>query len=263
MIRAALAAAKLAARIPRWLTCPAGSPLARLHECRAHAGLTRDLGVIVETAGAPRRGATLFVANHISWSDIAVLGGLLDADFVARDDIVGWPLLGPLARRVAPVLVARERRLGSGTQVDAIRDRLRAGRSVILFAEGTTSDGEDVLRFRSSLLAAGDCADAIQPVMLRYLAIDGSALTPRRMREIAWIGDDAFLANVRALVREPVRARVAFLEPIADRANRKLVATAARAAIRAAYAAAPNRCRYRAEMASTDTTRNTSTVLNW
>lgn len=263
MIGAALGLARLAARVPAWLACPAGSRAARRHEQRALADLTRDFGIEVEAGGRPASGAVLFVANHVSWADIAVLGGMVDAAFVSRADVADWPLVGPLARRAGTVFVARDRRAGTAGQAEAIRTRLRSGRRVLLFAEGTTSDGSGVLPFRSSLLAAADAAEAVQPVMLRYLAPDGSALTPERMREVAWIGDDALLPNLRALVRSPVLARVEFLPPLAAGPDRKTYAAQVRAAICAAHAAAPNRSRYRAEIASTGTTRNTSTVLNW
>jgi 1-acyl-sn-glycerol-3-phosphate acyltransferase len=252
----------LAAHLPAWLACPARSRAARHHERAALAGLARGFGIALEVAGTPAPGATLFVANHVGWADVAVLGGVLDADFVSRADVAEWPLIGALARRVAPVFVERDRRLDSRTQAQAIRARLAGGRSVLLFAEGTTSDGSDVLPFRSSLLAAADAAEAVQPVMLRYLAPDGAALAPARMREIAWIGDDPLLPNVLALARSPVLAAIRFLPPLPTSIGRKGLATEARAAIRAAYAATPNRPRYRAEIAATGTTRNTSTVLN-
>ncbi|MBO9711697.1 lysophospholipid acyltransferase family protein [Sphingomonas sp.] len=262
MIGAALGVAKLGARIPGSLGSPPDSVAASRIQRLALADLARGFGIAIEHHGQPAGPGTLFVANHVSWADVAVLGSVIDTCFVSRADVAGWPLVGPLARRAGTIFVARERRASTADQADAIRARLRSGRSVLLFAEGTTSDGADVLPFRSSLLAAADAAEAVQPVMLRYLAPDGSALPPRRAREVAWIGDDRLLPNLRALLRSPVLARVELLAPIAS-PDRKALAVQARAAIRAAHAAAPNRSRYRAEIASTGTTRNTSTVLNW
>jgi 1-acyl-sn-glycerol-3-phosphate acyltransferase len=253
--------ARFAARIPAWLAAAPGSVSARRHERHGFADLAQGLGIAVDAHGEPARGATLYVANHVSWADIAVLGALVDAAFVARGDVASWPVIGRLARRAGTVFVARERRAAAASQAEAIRDTLRSGRSALLFAEGTTSDGAGVLPFRSSLLAAADAAGAVQPVMLRYLAPCGGTLTPERAREIAWIGDDRLLPSLRALLRSPVLARVEFLAPLAPN-DRKALAAQAHAAIREAHAAAPNRSRYRAEIASTGTNRNTSTVLN-
>jgi 1-acyl-sn-glycerol-3-phosphate acyltransferase len=243
VIGAAIGLARLAARVPRWLGCPPGSCAARRHERAALAVLARGFGITIDAGGVPGEGGVLFVANHISWADIVVLGSFLDADFVSRADVAGWPVIGPLARRVGPVFVERRRRATTAGQADAIRARLDAGRPVLLFAEGTTSDGADLLPFRSSLFAAADAARAVQPVMLRYLAADGTALAPERMREIAWIGDDALLPNAVALARSAVRARVEFLAPRDPATPRKRLAAETRDAIRAAYAATPNRSR--------------------
>ncbi len=243
MIGPAIGLAGLAARVPGWLACPARSPAARRYERAALAGIARGFRIALEVEGLRADGPTLFAANHVSWADIAVLGSFLDADFVSRADVADWPLIGPLARRVAPVFVARHCRATTATQADAIRARLSAGRSVLLFAEGTTSDGADVLPFRSSLFDAADAARTVQPVMLRYLTRDGDALDAARMREIAWIGDDRFLPNAIALARSPVLARIAFLRPLDPATPRKSLAAEARERIRAAYAAAPNRSR--------------------
>ncbi|MEZ0244507.1 MAG: lysophospholipid acyltransferase family protein [Sphingomonas sp.] len=243
MIGPAIGLAKLAARVPHWLACRPGSPAARRHERLALGALARGFGIAIDVDGVPADGPALFVANHLSWADIAVFGSFLDADFVSRADVADWPVIGPLARRVAPVFVERRCRASAAAQAEAIRTRLAAGRSVLLFAEGTTSDGADVLPFRSSLLAAADAARVIQPVMLRYLATDGGALSPTRMREIAWIGDDALLPNAVGLARSPVLARVEFLAPLDPAMPRKPLAAQARERIRAAYAAAPNRPR--------------------
>lgn len=187
--------------------------------------------------------SALFVVNHISWADIPVLASVLDADFVAKSDIESWPVIGRLARRYDPVFVARDRRSGSRIQADAIRWRLDAGRSVILCPEGTTSDGTTILPFRTSLFAAADANDVIQPVVIRYLAMDGSALPPKRQREVAWIDDDELLAGAARVAREQTLAHLTFLEPVrvSHFPDRKSLAEATRTVMLAAYATAPKR----------------------
>lgn len=261
MLRALLGLAAMAVRVPAWLACAPHSDAARRIERGAYAAVARGFGIETELAGTAARGPVLFVANHIGWCDIPVLGAAIDAAFVAKSEVARWPLIGALARRTPAVFVARGDRGASGTQVEAIRTRLRAGRSVLLFPEGTTSDGRGVLAFRSSLFAAADCAACIQPVALSYLDRNGLALRPERLREVAWIDDDALLASARRLARAPLRALVQLLPPLPD-LPRKQLAAEAEARIRAAHAAAPNRERYRSASASTGATRNTSTVLN-
>jgi 1-acyl-sn-glycerol-3-phosphate acyltransferase len=183
---------------------------------------------------------TLFVTNHISWTDIPLLAAALDADFVAKADILGWRILGSLARRLNPVFVARDCRRSAHAQADAIRKRLLAGRSVILCAEGTTSVGETVLPFKSCLFEAADAATAIQPLVIRYCAIDGNALPPERMREVAWIDDDALFAGAMRVAKQKTLAQLMFLPPIPAIPNRKIMAQATWGLIEAAYAATPN-----------------------
>jgi 1-acyl-sn-glycerol-3-phosphate acyltransferase len=241
-VRAVLSLARAALRVPVWLTC--SLPQRRCHEAAFFGDITSGFGLTVERLGEiSDHPGTLFIMNHISWADIAVMLTLLDADFVARSDMQHWPVIGRLARRFGPVFVDRTRNHDSGKQVDAIRDRLASGRSVILCAEGTTSLGESILPFRTSLFAAADSACVVQPVVLTYLAPDGTALPQRRQREVAWIGDDDLLTGAARVAREHTLAQVIFLPPVAARANRKALAETIRHAMLTAYAAALNRPR--------------------
>lgn len=216
----------------------------RSHERAFFKTINAGFGLTVEWRGSmsPQPG-TLFVMNHISWADIPVMLSLLDADFVARADLRDWPVIGGLAQRFGPVFVERQRRGGTRDQVDAIRERLSSGRSVILCAEGTTSDGTGILPFRTSLFAAADAAMVVQPVILAYLAPDGTALTPQRQREVAWIGDDDLVSGAARLARQKTLARAVFLPPAPMESDRKALAARVRQQMLDAYAAATNRSR--------------------
>ncbi len=179
--------------------------------------------------------------NHISWADIPVMMAILDADFVAKSDMLGWPVIGALARRFDPVFVARDNRHRSHAQADAIRARLCSGRSVILCPEGTTSNGASILPFRTSLFAAADAAAVVQPVILRYLMPDGAALAAERQREVAWIAEDDLVTGAARFAKFKILARVEFLPPISGMTDRKILAENIRQHMLAAYAAAPNR----------------------
>ncbi|MBA4172787.1 MAG: hypothetical protein C0511_09075 [Hyphomicrobium sp.] len=240
--RAARALAAAALRIPPWMISAAANR--RSHERAFFKTINAGFGLTVEWRGTiSQRPGTLFVMNHISWADIPVMLSLLDADFVARADLRDWPVIGRLAQRLGPVFVERQRKGSTQGQVAAIRERLTSGRSVILCAEGTTSDGSGILPFRTSLFAAADAAIAVQPVILAYLAVDGSALTPQRQREVAWIGDDDLVSGAARLARQKTLARAMFLPPSPKENDRKTLAAHVRQQMLEAYAAATNRSR--------------------
>jgi 1-acyl-sn-glycerol-3-phosphate acyltransferase len=127
--------------------------------------LLRGLRIRVATWRAIDPGA-LVVANHISWTDILVLGSLRPMAFVAKSEVRGWPLLGILARLHGTLFIRRGDRGGVAGQVDRITAALERG-PVVLFPEGTTGNGADVLPFRSTLFAAA-AGRWVQPVTLRY-----------------------------------------------------------------------------------------------
>jgi lyso-ornithine lipid O-acyltransferase len=235
-IKAAAALVSAAALIPSWLRTGRGSPAARALEKAFFVRLLNGFGIVPTRLGecSPLPG-TLFVANHISWADIPLLAAALDADFVAKADILRWPILGRLAQKLNPIFIARNRRRGANTQADAIRQRLLAGRSVILFAEGTTSDGDTVQPFKSSLFEAAGAASVIQPVTIRYRAVDGGALPPERMREVAWIEDDDLISGAMRVAKQQTLAQLFFLPPIPAIPNRKLLAQAIWALVEDAY----------------------------
>lgn len=174
-------------------------------------------GVERKLKGAPARGGVLLVANHSSWLDILVLGGCSPAAFAARADLATWPVLGLLARLQRTMFVDRARRGRVGADAAAIATRLAQGDDVALFAEGTTSDGASILPFRSALLAAGDCARAIQPVLIVYVARDGAPLDDEGRADVAWNGDKALWPHVWSmLARRRLVAHIEFCDPVAQ-----------------------------------------------
>lgn len=228
-------------RVPLWLVTKPRSQRAKAMERRFFRQIARGFGIEIAVEGQPATSA-LYVSNHISWADIPILASLLDADFIAKSEVGRWPIIGPLARRFGTILIERDKKIRIGDQADAIHAHLRAGRSAILFPEGTTSDGTAILPFRTSLFAAANSANTVQPVVIRYLDPAGTPLTPARQREIAWIDDDALVGGAAKVARARTRALVQFLPPLDPRAfkDRKAFAEAARLAMAAAYAAAPN-----------------------
>ncbi|HUB44432.1 MAG TPA: lysophospholipid acyltransferase family protein [Acetobacteraceae bacterium] len=157
---------------------------------------SRLMGVhvrVIGTPAAPRPGRpVVFVSNHSSWVDVPVVGGVLDGCFVAKGEVARWPLINLIAWLGRTVFVTR-RRGTAARERDAMRARLRSGDNLILFPEGTSSDGSRVLPFRSSFFAVaevnGGQAPLIQPVSVVYDRLGGLP-TGRTWRPVfAWYGD--------------------------------------------------------------------------
>ncbi|WP_372917026.1 lysophospholipid acyltransferase family protein [Sandarakinorhabdus sp.] len=206
-----------------------------------HRGLARSLGVRIVTHGQPaRRECVLYVANHVSWSDIPVLGARIEASFVAKSEVAGWGPVGWFANFAHTVYVARDRRSAAADQRNAIARRLNGGGSLILFPEGTNSDGTGVLPFKSALFSvAGDVPGLIiQPVTLAYTRVNGLPVTRRQLPDLAWVGDTELGPHARGFIGlGRVTAEILFHDPIdpADYPDRKALARHCHGVIAAGY----------------------------
>jgi lyso-ornithine lipid O-acyltransferase len=195
-----------------------------------HRGLARSLGIRIVSHGAPvRRRGVLFVANHVSWADIAVLGARLPAAFIAKSEVGGWGFFGWLATLGRTIYIERSRRSSTGSQRDAIAERLAAGDSLILFPEGTNSDGTRVLPFKSALFAVTDSLPdvLVQPVTIAYTRVNGIPVTRRQLPDLAWVGDTELIPHAVAFMAlGRVRAEIRFHAAVhaSDFANRKALA---------------------------------------
>jgi 1-acyl-sn-glycerol-3-phosphate acyltransferase len=179
-----------------------------------HAVACRLIGLRVQVVGRPSgEGPVLFLSNHSSWLDILVLGGVLEACFVSKAEVGRWPLIGTVARLGRTVFVSRTRG-GTGREADEMRNRLSAGDSLILFPEGTSSDGTRVLPFRSAFLATAEAARVIQPVSLVYDRLGGLPACRRDRPIFAWYGDMDIASHFWRLARRSgARATVLLHEP--------------------------------------------------
>jgi 1-acyl-sn-glycerol-3-phosphate acyltransferase len=177
-----------------------------------HAFTLRLLDIRVRVSGerAPQR-PLLVVANHVSWTDISVLGSLDRFSFVAKSDMATWPVFGTLARLQRSVFVDRDRARGAREQARELGERLAAGEAVVLFAEGTTCDGNAVGSFKSTLFGAAQAALAsqpgldmvhVQPVTIAYTRLHGMPMGRLHRVHAAWIGDMDLLPHILALMRE-------------------------------------------------------------
>jgi 1-acyl-sn-glycerol-3-phosphate acyltransferase len=181
--------------------------------------VSRLLGVRVRLVGATATASgrpVVFVSNHSSWLDIPVLGGRLDACFVSKDEVGGWPFIATIARLGRTVFVSRQRG-ATGRERDTMRARLGAGDNLLLFPEGTTSDGSRVLPFRTAFFAVAEGADPplIQPVSVVYDRLGGLP-TGRACRPLfSWYGDMDLASHFWRLAQQRgLRASILILPPL-------------------------------------------------
>ena len=160
-----------------------------------HRGCLRIFDIKVQVLGQPSAAKpTLFISNHVSYLDIEVLGSLLVGSFIAKSEVEGWPLFGWLARLQETVFVNRKARSEVARQRETLGGRLLAGDSLILFPEGTSSDGSRVLPFKTALFAVAsqridDQPLTVQPISLTPVTLDSIPLG-RLLRPLyAWYGD--------------------------------------------------------------------------
>src|SRR5688572_24857349 len=141
---------------------------------RSSRKLSRIFNLDVQTIGTvPIRG--LLVCNHLSYLDILLLGALAPVTFVSKHEVRSWPVFGWFARLAGTVFVHRERRGDVARSSAEIRGALDDGALVVLFPEGTSSDGKTVLPFKSALLEpASQQNESVYAACIRYALADGS-----------------------------------------------------------------------------------------
>ncbi len=171
----------------------------------------------------------MIIANHISWLDIFLIMSTQPAHFVSKAEVRDWPVIGLLARKIGTLFIERSRKRDAHRINDDIRNTLNNGGVVVVFPEGTTSDGTKIRPFHASLLqAAIDCGSLIQPVAIRYPLANGAAnVAP------AYIDDMNFPDSLKRIAdQKDIRAELTFLAPIPSAGKtRRMLAIEAEAAI--------------------------------
>ncbi len=176
-----------------------------------HHRLLCILGLELQIYGMPPAAPILIVANHMSWVDFAAVGAVIPGHFVAKSEIRSWPLIGWFAGQGGTIYIKRGDRSASPIVDAQMVATLRQQESIILFPEGTTSDGQTVQMFHSRLFAVAIEADVtVQPVALRY---SDSANRPRPAA--SFIGEETLIHHLWRLLRArgDLRVEVHFLAP--------------------------------------------------
>ncbi|WP_149359057.1 lysophospholipid acyltransferase family protein [Lolliginicoccus suaedae] len=167
------------------------------------------------------RAQGLIVSNHISWLDPLVISTTVSASFVARADLVEWPVIGSMARWARTIPVRRESLRDLPQALDLVTERLRRGERVAVFPEGTTWCGRSWGRLRPAFFqSAIDAGAWVHPVHVRYLTSDGETTTVP-----SFVGDDGLAASIgRVLSQRSLVVELTLLAPELAVGDRKLLA---------------------------------------
>jgi 1-acyl-sn-glycerol-3-phosphate acyltransferase len=195
---------------------------------RFHRFLCKLFGIRITMIGKPIQDrGVLMVGNHSSYLDILIISSIARVSFVGRSDVADWPLFGTMAKLQETIFVIRSKRSRAGESRDIIRERLREGDALVLFPEGTSTDGNRVIAFKSSLMGAAEArmgADPtgvvhtvpVQPFTIAYVGMHGMPLGREDRPFYAWYGDMELLPHLwEGLKAGPLDVVVEFHPPVA------------------------------------------------
>lgn len=185
--------------------------------CRpAIESLNFDVKVIGYDEERMKSNNYLMVGNHMSYMDILVLAPHQPALFVTSVDMGEIPVLGHITKMAGCIFVERRNRTQIERDLGQMTEALKQGHNVMIYPEGTSSNGMQVLPFKKSLLmAAVEAERDIQPICLKYTEIDGEPFGPHNSDKICWYGDMTFGPHFLSLMKtKSVKAELHFLEPI-------------------------------------------------
>jgi len=172
-----------------------------------HQGCCRILPMNISTSGKiSTKPSTLFVCNHISYLDIFPLGSYLPGFFIAKSEVAHWPLIGQLARFQNTLFFERSGKQAL-TQIQVMKEHLEQGGNLILFPEGTSTSGEEVMPFKSTLFQAAELKQGssvtIQPITITYSKINQQLMTQDLRDYFAWYGTMPFVSHILKMAGMP------------------------------------------------------------
>ena len=180
------------------------------------AAMHFDLKVVGYDAEMMANRNFLIVCNHLSYVDVMAMATVQPTVFITSVDMGETFFLGTMAELGGSIFVERRHRSQIGRDTGVIADTLRKGHQVMIYPEGTSSDGQHILPFKKSLLmAAVEAGVDILPVVIKYMEIDGEPFGPANADKVAWFGDMPFVPHMNGLLsNKSVKAELRFLEPI-------------------------------------------------
>jgi len=178
-----------------------------------HQSILSTLGIKLKTYGERADGNVLFVPNHLSWLDISILGALIPTHFLSKAEITSWPVIGMLATRAGTLYIKRGGQNAAEQANKVMQQTLERNHNVVLFAEGTTTDGT-LKRFHGRLMQSAINAESmVQPVAIFY-----PDQTGKINRKILYTGKTHFLKSVFTIFSlKKIPVEVHFITPISAR----------------------------------------------
>lgn len=175
----------------------------------------------------------LLVSNHASWIDISILSSLTNISFIAKSEVSSWPIFGFLAKMQDTLFIERKS-IKASKQKNEIKDILSKGKRLVLFPEGTSSDGNRVLNFKSSLFSVAECDSniedlyAIQAITICYKGLNGLPMSRSERPYLSWWGDMGLISHLwNMLSFKSADIIVIAHEPIDNKFNRKIISNIA------------------------------------
>ena len=214
-----------------------------------HKFVCRLLGIRVHVCGSlDQTRPVLLVSNHVSWLDIPALSAVAPLSFVAKAEVGTWPFVSLLAKLQRSVFVDRTRRTLVKDKAGEIAERLSQGDNIVLFAEGTSSDGNRILPFRSSLFSAASLSPkpandngpeaVVQTVAIAYTHLHGLPILRHERPLVAWYGEMDMLSHAWNVLKSgPLDVTIRVGEPVrlGSLRDRKELAAFSEAQVRQYY----------------------------
>ncbi|TNJ46874.1 1-acyl-sn-glycerol-3-phosphate acyltransferase [Phaeobacter sp. B1627] len=199
----------------------------------------RVLGIRFEAEGDCMREPGIVVANHTSWLDIFALNARKRIYFVSKSEVASWPGIGWLARATGTVFIERDRRK-AGTQKTLFENRLKAGHKLLFFPEGTSTDGQQVLPFKTTLFASLFDPDLRQDLYVQPVSVVFTAPAGADVRFYGWWGDMDFAPHFLQILAAYPQGSVRLIYhppvPVRTYATRKELAAACEDIVRSGHA---------------------------
>lgn len=200
----------------------------------------RIIGVTLRVKGEPMNGPGAAVANHSSWLDIFVLNASKRIYFVSKSEVARWPGIGWLARATGTVFIERNR-ARSAAQAALFKERLGAGHRLLFFPEGTSSDGQRVLPFKTTLFAAFFAPELRETLEIQPVSVIYGAPLQADSRFYGWWGDMDFGSHFLTMLATPRHGQVTVVYDtplkVSQFTDRKALAAACEAHVRAGFEA--------------------------
>jgi 1-acyl-sn-glycerol-3-phosphate acyltransferase len=229
----------------QWLSIRFGWKLQKTYPHGYHKFLCRLFGIRLHVIGKPVTGqGVLIVANHTGYFDILIMSAATPVSFVAKAEVASWPLFGLMGKLQRSIFVDRSRRSATAESAAIIRNRLREGDTLVLFPEGTTTDGNRIIPFKSALMGSVEANIGteehpeyapVQPVSISYVGFHGIPLGRENRPFFAWYGDMDLMPHVwEAFKTGPLDVVVQFHDPlkVGPGFGRKVLASVAECIVR-------------------------------